>query len=84
MFTDWSNSFWLCYKKNFVPLTNLSNFGIAEYDAHIKTEVDFAISQVSKPMNKQEMNTFHQTCDFRTITIAHYNSDVHSEPPTNC
>ena len=47
-------------KKYLIPALNISNnFATLDYDAHIKTKIDFTKNHVFKSMSVREVNTFH-------------------------
>ena len=63
-------------KKYTFPALNISNnFATIDYDAHIKTKIDFTINHVFKSMTVQELNTLHTVCELertQLLTIVSY------------
>ena len=52
------------------PALNISNnFATIDYDAHIKTKIDFTINHVFKSMTVQELNTLHTVCDLERTQL---------------
>ena len=47
----------------FLALNVSNNFATSDYDAHIKTKIDYTISHVFRSMTVQELNTLHTICE---------------------
>ena len=51
-------------KQNVFPAPNVSNnFATIDYDAHIKTKIDYTINHVFRFLTAQELNTLHTICE---------------------
>ena len=56
--------------KYIFPALNVSNnFATKDYDAHIKTKIEYTINHVFRSMAVQEINTLHTVCELERIHI---------------
>ena len=57
------------YKYSFPSLNDLENFSTADYDAHIKTKIEFRMHQVFISMRIHERNTLNRTCELERTQL---------------
>ena len=57
-------------KRYIFPALNISNnLATLDYDAHIKTKIDFTVNHVFKSMTVQELNTLHTICELERTQL---------------